>query len=223
MKKNRMVCLLLALMMLLYACGSRKSAEGTRPTEGKYQDLIKKLDAGDYDGARALIDEMEGIPSGESAPQTQPTETEGVEQPPQVQPQTAPPSEGTVIQLTAENAWEYFEVTVNFFNGDEKSFHQAIALKPEYRSRVVRLEDVALEVTYLLSNAYGSVDDRNGEFSAERFEVISDEMTMEVTIDNSNTGYLSNGTYVTKKGYFPNFAIETQIVSGSGRLILTDE
>lgn len=211
------------LMLSLFGCGAQRETPETQPVAGKFQQIIEKLDAGDYDGARALIDEMEGIPSGESAPQTQPTETEGEEQPPQVQPQTAPPSEGTVIQLTAENAWEYFEATVNFFNGDEKSFHQAIALKPEYRSRVVRLEDVALEVTYLLSNAYGSVDERNGEFSAERFEVISDEMTMEVTIDNSNTGYLSNGTYVAKKGYFPNFAIETQIVSGSGRLILTDE
>lgn len=224
MKKTISLLCCLMLVMSLSGCGEKTEAPVVQPPQQKYPQIVERLDAGDYDGARALIDAMEGISATEPVSETQPAPTETQAPPAQIQPQTLSPEEGSVIQLTKENAKDYFEATVNFFNGDEKSFHQAIALKPEYQSRVIRLEEVTLEVSYLLCNAHGSVDDRNGEFTAEGFEVTSDEkQTMKVTIDNSNTGYLSNGTYVKNKGYFPNFAIETEILSGTGRLILMDE
>ena len=222
MKKNSMVCLMVVLVMLLCACGGKEAAEVTHPTEGKYQMLIDKLEAGEYDAARAMIDAMEGNSPKEPPVETAPVQTE----PPsvQAQPQAVQNQEGTVIELTKENAKDYFEATVNFFNGDEKSFHQAIALKEEYRFREIRLEDVTLEVSYLMCNAYGSVNNQNGEFYADSFEILSSEkQTVKVPIDNSKTGYLSNGTYVKGKGYFPNYVIEPEIVSGSGRLILMDE
>ena len=56
MKKSMTLCVAAVMLLALCACGARTEPETVR---SPYDGLIACLEAGDYDGARAMIDAME--------------------------------------------------------------------------------------------------------------------------------------------------------------------
>ena len=60
MKKRVSLYLLTAMLFGLCACGQVSQPEKATCGHEAYTDLITRLETKDYDGARALIDAMEG-------------------------------------------------------------------------------------------------------------------------------------------------------------------
>ena len=221
MKKNRMVCLMIALVMLLCACGNSEGTEVTQPTQGKYQPLIDRLEAGDYDAARAMIDAMDG-----KKEELLPTETEGAEALPaetvrQTEAAVISVPDGNRVELTKENVKEYFEVTENFFRGPKPGFEVGLALKEEYAGKLAAVEDAAVKVSFLTAEAHGTVD-ASGEFQGAGYVITGEGNPTWVEISDGGLGSLANGSYAEKKGYFPEYPVDVVLTDGRGVLIFTE-
>lgn len=212
MKKSVTLCVVVLMLLVLCACGPRTEPE---TAQSPYDGLIARLEAGDYAGARAMIDAMEAG--------SQETETAAEEAVQSSRTATYPDS---VIQTDMEivelehNFWEYFEFVEEFHIAEQSSCSQYITLKAEYRDRLLSLEGARLEVTFQLANAYGSIDLEEGEFQSELYEPISTK-TEFLELDNTGTAWLNGWIPYSSRGYFPEYAMDVEILSGSGKMILT--
>ena len=214
MKRMRVFCLLTALLMLLCACGAGAAPE---ETQSPYAGLIDRPEAGDYDGARAMINAMEG--------QTVPAETEAPEtQTPAAQTESVIYADIEIVELNQYNARDYFEFQEEFQIGEQSWCTQYITLKEEYRDRLISQEDVLLEVSCLRCEAHGSIDLEEEEFSPEYYVPISREKEARILeLDHTGSGWLTGMTVYSNRGYFPDYAMDVEITSGSGKLIFSAE
>ena len=214
MKRMRIFCLTAALLMLLCACGAGTQSE---ETQSPYDALISRLEAGDYDGARAMIDAMEG--------QTAPAETEAPEtHMPAAQPESVIYADIEIVELNQYNARDYFEFREEFLIGQQSHCTQYIALKEEYRDRLLSVEDVLLQVSCLRCEAYGTIDLEEEEFRPEYYEPTSREKEVRVLeLENTGSGWLTGMTVFSDRGYFPDYAMDVEIISGSGKLVFSVE
>lgn len=212
-----------AVLMVLLICGCAAKSEPQEP-KTIYDDVVARLEAGDYDGARYLIDILE---AGESSVQTVPAETQATEMPmqaeatsPMREPESAVAGNFEIVELTNYNARDYFTFEETFYIADKSGCSQYVTLKEEYRDRLISAENVNLQITYLLCQAHGQVNLQAGEFLPEYYDSIS-EKQMDLKLDDSGTGWISRMLYYSKKGYFPDYAMDVVIESGSGKLILS--
>ena len=231
MKKIMTVCFAVIMLLQLCACGSQAEPE---ETESPYADVIARLEAGDYDGARSLIDIMEGVGQTEETalPQTQPTaestlpvSTEAVQsQPVETDPQPATVRNEEIVELAEYNVKDYFELSTTYYVGEDSGCSQTVELREEYKDRLLRLENVTVTVSYLEADAFGTVDVSGKEFREEYFDIISAEkQKMTVEIDEDGLGWISRIPYSRKKGCFPGYAADMAIETGSGKLIFRAE
>lgn len=217
MKKSMTLCVAAVMLLALCACGARTEPETVR---SPYDGLIACLEAGDYDGARAMIDAMEK--------NKEPLETEIAEtdtaaiRPPEVQPESVIHADIELVELTPHNVREYFEFTEEFHIGEQSSCTQYITLKEEYRDRLLSLEKAQLEISFQCCNAYGSIDLEEGEFQSDFYEPISQEKVW-LELDNNGSAWLNGMIPYSNRGYFPEYAMDVEIASGTGTLILTAE
>lgn len=220
MKKINSVVFAALLLLSLCACGSREAAVPTQSMQAEYQQIMDKLEAADYDGARALIDTMEGTTAATQSAEETSAPTQSVSQPVQSASQS---QTGITVILTEENAEEYFEIHTQYIFASVPSFYQAVFLKEEYAQRMLSTQDVSLEVSYLLSNAHGTVDGEAQDFFAERYEVLDDQpRTAQIEILGAGAASLTQGEYNKKRGYFPDFAVDIEFTGASGTLILSE-
>lgn len=214
MRKFQLLCLLTAFLMLLCACGT-----GTRPEEtwSSYAGVIDRLEAGDYDGARAMIDAMEE--------QMVPAETERVtEQVPAAQTEAVIHADVEIVELDRDNVRYYFEFQEEFQIGEQSWCTQYIRLKEEYRDRLISVEDILLQVSCLRCDAYGSVDLEEEEFRPEYYDPTSREKEIRVLeVENTGNGWITGMSVFSDRGYFPDYAMDVEIISGSGKLIFSVE
>lgn len=224
MKKIISVCLILAVLFSLCACASEQKPAEVPCGHEAYSDLIARLEAKDFDGARSIIDILEGR---ETPVETVPTETEIPEIPVQaetMQPTEQPDSAVTVdmeiVELTKYNVNDYFEFRETYYISAQSQCIQYITLKDEYKDRLIALEDVKIEVSYLLCEAHGEADLKAEEFRPEYFEITSQEQEVRtLKPDSDGIGWINRMIYF-KNGYFPEFAMDVEIMSGSGKLVL---
>lgn len=224
MKKILTLCMAAALIFTLCACGAQQNTEAECGHEA-YSDLFARLEAGDYDGARSLIDAMEGHPKTETVPpaQVQPDPVQTQTVPAAQETQTQMMQEGETVELTKYNARDYFELVEDYYFGEQTRCIQYIALKEEYKNRLMHMENVRVEVSCLVSDAYGKVDLAAEAFRSEYFDITSkDRQNITVEIDSDGTGRISHISYSAKKGCFPDFLMDVEIESGSGKLLLSE-
>lgn len=201
MKKGKLLCFLTVLVLVLCACSA-----GAEPGESPspYDGLIAALEAGDYDGARAMIDAME----------TQPVQTE-----PAIDTEPVIYADLELVELGQSNVRDYFEFVEEFQIGEQSWCTQYVRLKEEYRDRLLSVEDVLLNVSCLRCEAYGSIDLEEEEFRPEYYDPVSREKEERVLeVDNSGSGWLTGMTVFSDRGYFPDYAMDVEITSGSGKL-----
>ena len=224
MKKKLSISLVIVLLCTLCACGTAKQPEPTVCGHEAYLDLIARLEAKDFDGARSIIDILEGrgIPAAtesETAPEV--VIIEPVEPvPPATEPQSVVAGDYEVVELTRYNVKDYFEFRETYYISARSQCQQYITLKEEFRNRLVALEDVKLDVAYLLCEAHGEADLKAEQFHPEYFEITSQETEVRtVKPDKDGIAWINQMLYF-KNGYFPDFAMDVEITYGSGRIIL---
>lgn len=212
------------ILMALLICGCSAQSE-PEPPKTIYDDVVARLEAGDYDGARFLIDVLEAREASETAP----AETWESEMPvqaettsPAAEPDSVVAGNFEIVELTEYNARDYLTFEETFYIADKSGCSQYVTLKKEYRDRLISVENVNLQVTFLHCQAYGQVDLQAGEFLPEYYDSIS-EKQMDLELDRDGTGWISRMLYYSKKGYFPDYAMDVVIKSASGRLILSAE
>lgn len=225
MKKKLSICVIVAVMLLLCACGQAQQPEANSCGHEAYSDLIARLEAKDYDAARSIIDILEGQEnSAETAsPETQlPVQAETAQPP--AQTDSVITADMEIVELTEYNVRDYFTFEEQFFISDKSGCMQYITLKEEYRDRLVAVEEAKVEVSYLLCEAHGKINLEAETFRSEYFDVISRERTSKILeLDSNGMGWISQMLYFSRRGYFPDFAMDVEIKSGSGKLILTAE
>lgn len=224
MKKKLSICLLIALLCTLCACGTAKQPETTACGHEAYADLIARLEAKDFDGARSIIDILENreIPAA-----TEPEKTPGkiaVVPTEPVPPVTDTPYVVTgdfeVVELTKYNVNDYFEFRETYYISARSQCQQYITLKEEYRNRIIALEDVKLDVAYLLCEAHGEADLKAEQFQPEYFEITSQETEVRTLKPDSDGIAWINQMLYFKNGCFPDFAMDVEITYASGKIIL---
>lgn len=223
MKKILTICMCAVLVAVLCACGAQAEPEAA---VSPYSDLIARLEAGDYDGARSLIDRMENreVVAETVSPETQSSEVpeqEVVTEPPVVtEPVVMQDCE--IVELTQYNIRDYFTFQEQYYIADKSGCSQYITLLEEYRDRLIAVEDAEIEVSYLLCEAHGKIDLDAEQFRSEYFDILSREReTKTIALNRDGMGWISQMLYYSKKGYFPEFAMDVELLSGSGKLYLT--
>lgn len=212
MKKIRI--LIAVLCCILCGCGAQAEPEGTTSL---YMGVIERLEAGDYDGARAQIDALEGL-----------RETAEMETVPKQSTVTQPDSvihaDMEIVELTQDNVRYYFEFVEEFVIGEPSHCTQYITLKEEYRDRLLSVEDAFLNVTLLRCEAYGSIDLEEEEFRADYYDPISQKKEARtLELDYNGSGWITGMTVYSDSGCFPDYAMDVQIESGSGKLVFSAE
>ena len=231
MKKIMSLCFAVVMLVQLCACSAQAEPEETK---SPYSDVIARLEAGDYDGARSLIDMMEDAGQTEETvlPQTQPaaeaTQPDGTEpvqyHPAETEPQPAAVHNEEIVELAEYNVKDYFELSTTYYVGEDSGCSQTVELKEEYKDRLLRLENVTVTISYLEADAFGTVDVSENEFQEEYFDILSTEkQRMTVEIDEDGLGWITRIPYSRKKGCFPGYAADMGMETGSGKLILTAE
>lgn len=220
MKKWICLSLVFSLLAGLCACGQAQQPGNTPCGHEAYSGLIACLEAGDYDGARSLIDAMEGS-TGEQTTQLLPAATGEM-----LQEETAAPdfSDCEAVELTEYNIKEYFEFAEEFYIGEQSWCTQYITLKEEYRNRLLSMQKVTVEVSYLRSDAYGRIDLEEEEFQAEYYDILSREKEIRtLELEEDGVGWITDMSQFSDRGYFPDYAMDVEIESGSGTLVLSVE
>lgn len=230
MKKRLSICLVIALLSTLCACGEAKKPEEAACGHEAYADLIARLEAKDFAGARSIIDIMEGRGTPEETvpaeTQTQETEAPGVSVqtepvlPEVTQPTSVVTADMEIVELTKYNVKDYFEFRETYYVSAQSQCQQYIALKEEYKNRLIAMEEVKLEVSYLLCEAHGEADLASEQFRPEYFEVTSQEAEVRTLKPDDDGIFWINRMLYHRKGFFPDFAMDVEIRSGSGKLIL---
>ena len=219
MKKVLRFCLAIVVLCSFSACGQAEKQGNA------YDDVIARLEAGDYDGARLLIDIMEVSTATEHVKPTE-AETESVMQTETVitatEPEKVIPSEYERIELNQYNVRDYFALGEQYFIAEVSRYFQYITLKEEYRNRLISAENVSIELTYLLTDAYGTINQKAEWFDVEYFDIVSKNKEQKtVDVDGQSRYGIFQAEYSPRHGCFQNFPMDTEIVSGSGTLILS--
>lgn len=224
MKKRLSICMVIVLLCALCACSAAKQPEETSCGHEAYADLIARLEAKDFDGARSIIAVLEGR---EAPVATEPEEVPAVgtvvpmeSVPPVTQSPSVIAGDFEVVELTKYNVKDYFEFRETYYISAQSQCQQYIALKEEYKKRLISLEDVKLDVSYLLCEAHGEADLKAEQFKPEYFDITSQETEVRTVKPDGDGIFWINQMLYFKKGYFPDFAMDVEITSGSGKLIL---
>lgn len=221
MKKFVLLCLIQSMLFCLSACSVAQPAQSGCGHEA-YLDLIGYLEAGNYDEARLWIDAMEGTavqPTEPNTAQPQLPASQAMPMPAETAPQMQIAEDAQVVELNQYNARDYFEFEDEYILGEQSSCIQHVVLKEEYRDRLLYAEDVHVEVTYLVTNAYGEIDMKAERFRSEYYDIVSGERKTEtLELDRNHTARITNVVYSPRKGCFENFVTDVEIKSGSGRL-----
>lgn len=218
MKKTMCVCLILGLLCSLWGCSQALQPETTACGHEVYADLIARLEAKDYAGAYGLIAAMEQV---SAASETAIAET-AVAEPAAAQPEAVISADTEVVELTRDNVREYFEFTEEFQIGEQSWCTQYIRLKEEYRSRLISVEDVFLQVSCLRCEAYGSIDLEEEEFRPEYYDpVFRDKEFRVLELEKTGSAWLTGMTVFSDRGCFSDYAMDVEIESGSGTLVLS--
>lgn len=217
MKKVMIFCLAVVVLCSFSACGQRQKQSNP------YDDVIARLEAGDYDGARFLIDIME---TNAAAVKVNPTEAEKEltiqTETAATEPEAEVPSEYERIDLNQYNVRDYFELGEQYYIAEVSRYSQYITLKEEYRNRLISAENVNLQLTYLLTEAYGTIDQKAEWFDVEYYDIVSRNKEQKtVTIDGQGIHGIFQVEYSPRRGCFQNFPMDTEIITGSGTLILS--
>ena len=224
MKKRLSICLVIALLCNLCACGTANQPEEASCGHEDYSDLIARLEARDFDGARSIIDILEGRETPAATGSEEVPEVVTIVPMELVPPVTQSPSvvagDFEVVELTKYNARDYFEFRETYYISDRSQCQQYITLKDAYKNRLIALEEVKLDVAYLLCEAYGEADLTAEQFHPEYFEIISQETEVRTLKPDSDGIFWINQMLYFKKDHFPDFVMDVEITSGSGKLIL---
>lgn len=226
MKKIMSVCLIFGLVVSLCACASGQEPVEAACGHEAYSDLIARLEAKDFDGARSIIDILEGQ---ENPVATVMVETTAAETPAQEEPTLPPAQPGSVVtadmeivKLTQYNVNEYFEFVDDYLISERSGCNQHIVLKEEYADRLISAENVRIDVSYLMTNAYGEIDMKAEEFKSEYFDITSKQRLSDtLELDRNNTAWIAQPTYSNRKGCFQDFVMDVEIESGSGTLVFS--
>lgn len=211
MKKRICICLVIGLLCSLWGCSRAQQPEEVSCGHEPYSQLISRLEAGDYAGARSLIDAMEGTAEPVQSAQTH-----------QPVPEEPIAMDFEMIELTEYNVKDYFEFTEEFQIGEQSWCTQYVRLKEEYRSRLISVEDVFLQVSCLRCEAYGSIDLEEEEFRPEYYDPLSRDKEFRVLeLEDTGDAWITGMTVFADRGYFPDYTMDVEIESGSGKLILS--
>lgn len=209
MKKKMTLCLLTAMLLGLCGCGQAPQPEEATCGHEAYSDLIARLETKDYDGARALIDAMEG--STEPAPSAEI---------PQAVSGESVTADVEMVELTQQNVKDYFEFVEEIQIGEPSFCTQYVTLKEEYRDRLLSVENVLVNISCLRCEAYGSINLEEEEFRPEYYEPLSREKEYRVLeLDNTGSGWITSMTVFSDRGCFPDYAMDVTIETGSGTLV----
>lgn len=223
MKKRLFVGLLMVLLCALSACGAQKQPEEISCGHEAYKDLIALLERKDFDGARTLIDILEGremLMATESEMQPEPVDVVREGTVAAAEPETVISGDFDVVELTKYNVKDYFEFKEIYYISARSQCQQYIALKEEYKDRLITMEDVKLEVSYLLCEAYGEADLQAERFKSEYYDILSQDAEVRTLKPDSDGIFWINHMLYFQKGCFTDFAMDVEIRSGSGRLFL---
>ena len=213
MKKMMCLCLALVLLCSLWGCSQAQQPETASCGHEAYADLIARLEAKDYAGAHGLINDMAG---GSAAAETVSVESSAK------QPEDTVTVDIEVVELTRDNVREYFEFTEEFQIGEQSWCIQYIQLKEEYSRRLISVEDVFLQVSYLRCEAYGSIDLEEEEFRPEYYDpVFRDKEFRVLELESTGSAWLTGMTVFSDRGCFPDYAMDVKIESGSGTLVFS--
>ena len=214
-----------AVMLLLCGCHQAQQPQADFCGHEAYSDLIARLEAKDYEAARSIIDILEGreLAAETASPETQlPVQAETVQTP--AVPDSVITADMEIVELTEYTVRDYFTFEEQFFISDKSGCMQYITLKEEYRDRLIAVEEAKVEVNYLLCEAHGKINLKAETFRSEYFDVTSRErVSKTLELDSNGMGWISQMLYFSRRGYFPDFAMDVEIRSGSGKLILAAE
>jgi len=249
MKKIMSVCLIFGLVVSLCACASGQEPAEAACGHEAYSDLIARLEAKDFDGARSLIDAMEGPTATEpsATSQEEPLDSDSASidmiieemgyEPLQkedffgddskfsLEIEISPDllQKGDTVELTQYNVNDYFEFVDDYLIAERSSCNQYIVLKEEYADRLISAENVRIDVSYLMTNAYGEIDMKAEEFKSEYFDITSKQRLSDtLELDRNNTAWIAQPTYSNRKGCFQDFVMDVEIESGSGTLVFSE-
>lgn len=225
MKKILFLCLALGILCCFSACKSAQEATEIQSDYGSYADLIAQLEAGEYDEIRRMIDEMEGIIPVQTSQPTEEQNTPAVQTEaaiPVTEPEVILPEDYEIVELNRYIINDYFKLEEQYYIAELSRYVQYLTLKEEYRNRLIAAENVKLELTYLLTDAYGTIDQKAERFDVEYFDITSGTAQQKtVAVQDSGKQTLFQAEYSAKRGCFRDFPMDTEIVSGSGTLIFS--
>lgn len=227
MKKIMSVCLIFGLVVSLCACASGQEPAKAACGHEAYSDLIARLEAKDFDGARSIIDilERQENPVATVMVETTAAETLAQEEPtlPPAQPGSVVTADMEIVKLTQYNVNDYFEFVDDYLIAERSGCNQYIVLKEEYADRLISAENVRIGVSYLMTNAYGEIDMKAEEFKSEYFDITSKQRLSDtLELDRNNTAWIAQPTYSNRKGCFQDFVMDVEIESGSGTLVFSE-
>lgn len=225
MKNALCFCLVFAVVCSFCGCGNEQKTEEIQTSYGIYSDLIDRLEAGEYEAARRMIYEMEGIipteailPTKEQDPPAAQTEAPK----PVFETENTLPAEYETVELNRYNVNDYFELREQYFVAELSRYVQYITLKEEYRDRLVSAENVKLELTYLVTDAYGSIDQKAERFDVDYFDITSGTAEQKIiSVQDCSRETVFQSEYSAKRGCFRDFPMDTEIVFASGSLIFS--
>lgn len=220
--------ILAALLAMLVCAGfAACAAEGTETDatcgHEPYEDLINALENKDYDAARKMIDELEGV----AAAATVPAETAV----PETSEAAAPVAQGEniivdmeLVSLDRQNLLDYFELREEYIFEDTVKCYQYFLLKEEYEKRLLGIEDVVIEISGFDATAYGELDQGDQLFFLSRYDMTTGELTFrKVHVTNNGEGHIALTKYDEKNHCFEEYLMDIAITEVSGRLVLKAE
>lgn len=215
MKKHVTLLCTVLMSLFLAACASESESQTVSCGHEQYVHLIQCLEASDFDGARRIIDSMEGDVSSA----TQSTEAQEV---PCVVTQPFLQTEeldGQLIELDIRNFMDYFEIREDLIFENPVHCYQNIQLREEYKDRLSDIQNVSVEISFFDARAYGELDYEDQLFFPEYYDMVTGELALRrVEISGNGEGFLTLASYT--KGCFHDYMMDIAITDVSGTLVL---
>lgn len=228
MRKILVLFWVVVLCGIFVACGSEPVETKNTCGHEDYFDLIEKLENEDYDAARAIIDRMEGStstvpddnakpdpetkPSQDVSSATQPNQTQTIE------------DHVTCIELDRKNLLDYFELREDYIFEDTVKCYQSLQLREEYKSRLVDIRDISVEISGFEAEVFGEMDYGDQLFFPDHYTMKTGELEFyRFDLTNRGEGYISLSEYNAFKGSFDDYMVDIAISEANGTLILADE
>lgn len=224
MKKMTALLLTMVLCFALASCAAEPEQPEVYCGHEQYQPLLEALEQKDYEMARKLIDQMEGI--GEAAPEETPareTESAGT-QPSAVAAGNPVVADLEQVSLDRQNLLDYFDLQEEYIFEDTVKCYQHFLLKEEYRKRLLEASEVTIEISGFDATAYGELDEGDQLFFLSRYEMTTGELTYRnVHITNNGEGHIVLTEYDEKNRCFEGYLMDIAITEVSGQLVLKGE